>query len=519
MNCAGHGVPLKCVYASIESKWETRESSLSSSSPTQEHGALTVPQSRLCDICGHFHRQVLLPPHGEFPGTLPGCTLIKLAPLNLHLQDHSYAMAYTNLSNIDLFLLNHFITTTSHTLSLSSQPDSMHLWSQVIPTLIKAHPFLFHSALAITSAHLSHSLLGTNTGKSDEIRHMEEWHHAEAMKHLKMDLLNGIDEVNCHATFAGDIICILYLIHRSSRPYHREAAILTHGENHLDTAWVWFIRGAYGSVIGTWTCIRHGPVSTLIREYSHISRSTTKQLSKNTESMLSELTQLCINFNILGSQAAQEMVDVPTATAYYNAIYNLRMIWTFLESSCKATSSFPQNGKHKSYEPFCSAIIQSVLRIPAQFWDCMEAKRPRALIIYAYIVVCWEGVGYSAGDSNLDPISDGNDSSPGSNIGRWWTSGKAENDLNVIGELLDSLAVDGLEREVWKSWIAGAWRVFYGLKHGWWISTEGTSERLDVLGQTGEETSGSYYHQTLPANGSGTSEFADICPDSCMPNV
>ncbi|KAF4622212.1 hypothetical protein D9613_009624 [Agrocybe pediades] len=320
-----------------------------------------------------------------------------------------------------------------------------------------------------------------NSTNAHRFKELEKRHYKEAMNRMTRTILDGADEVNCHALFASVFIWIYYLLSRRSQLLPPQAPSDLSDQTYsphvtpqrLDTSWVTFVRGTYGALERTRNWVRRGPVSQLMKEHSEERSNATIKLSVNTESMLSELTKLCINFNILGSHQAAEMTDPTIAAAYYSAIYHLRGIWCTIEIYCSPLDLIVRSEKHNALS---AAIFKAVLFTPPQFWDCLEKESPRALIIYAYFIVCWETVCFGLGDPVPDNISSGQPfeiPSYGASLGvnRWWIKGKAEHDLAIIDALLASVARNDYERNAFKDWMGGAWRVLHGLKHGWWLKT------------------------------------------------
>ena len=80
-----------------------------------------------------------------------------------------------------------------------------------------------------------------------------------------------------------------------------------------------------------------------------------------------------------------------------------------------------------------SIMMQFVLRTPQRFWECLENRRGRALVLFAWYCVGWEAVG------------------------RWWTEGRAECDLEMV---------EGAIGTEWGKWVVGAREVLKGLKGG-----------------------------------------------------
>ncbi|KAF9556556.1 hypothetical protein CPC08DRAFT_711151 [Agrocybe pediades] len=539
-NCTAYGEPLPCSYNPPKPTKSVHPAGAGSSRPERSSSAATVEEvtgqdsiavlatmqqnrppnasfGRLCSVCGHFHLNGMgFSPNSQYPGGLPGCKLINLTTCELNwnasssilqgLKDlpHPSLPAFLNSyeslalpktiasSEIDLFtdmaLLNHYTTSTSFTLSLSYHPDSRHLWSQVIPTLSQANSFLFHAILAITAAHIGYTTLkGEDTEKAGRIRLVEERHYIEAMRLLKAEITQGIDEINCHANFTATVMCMFYFVSRRRRPSPFNP-LSGKVRRHLDLSWTTFIRGSCGALHGLWPLVKRGPVALLIHEFPLLEPSS-QMLSPNTEMMLARLNTLCMDFNLLGPAAAKEMADMGTASAYYAALYQLRMIWVALESCCSSAgasrhSDFDSDGNEHLPEPqdrhfrkelgigesalLSSCILQYSLRTLPAFWECLENKSPRALIIYAYYVICWQGLSYGSCNPAVREVLSEGGGTPG-RTEAWWVEGRAETDLKGVEEELSEIATNDSEREAWREWLGGAWNVLEGLKNGWWL--------------------------------------------------
>ena len=479
--------------------------------------SLIQNRNELCATCGCWHPRVAAASTGrthshseQLPGTLPGCTLInifrsivKVDSVNLN-DVTKEKNPLPNYSEADLFLLNQFISHTWETMTTSPDDNVRHVWAQVVPTLSMAHPLLLHSMLAVTAAHLSHTPVGLEPEhrlRTDlvELRKLEEKHFKEAMNCVGREILSGIDELSCHAFFVATSVFVLYLVsprrHPISIPSTSDdiSASILDVPLTLDTTWSSFIRAVYGALQHSWTWLARGPVALLVDNLPP-PRTSTHTLSHKAESMLARLNLLCSDFNILGPDSAMEMGDRSTASAYYDAVWNIRMAWAVLEWYCASVhlkNSFTGQLKSSqdvlndgspllpvdSAEVLC-ALFQFVLHTPSRFWERLESASPRALIIYSYYSVCWEAMSY---DRKRLPLRvstmcphDGekNDPERDDHAWHWWTQGRAEADLKCIELQLDFVSRSEYERGVYKQWINGAWDVYRQLRQGFWFENE-----------------------------------------------
>ncbi|KAF4622207.1 hypothetical protein D9613_009621 [Agrocybe pediades] len=359
-------------------------------------------------------------------------------------------------------LFKYFVSTTSVTLTISNHDDLKHLWSQVIPTLSHAHPFLYHAIIAMTASHLGKQMRGTSDcGKEIALKRLEEQNFAEAMKLLQRQFRSGLNQVNCHAMFAGNCLCIMYLVSR-----RRQA---NSSRSTLDMSWSLHIRRTTGSLHSTIPFIIDGPVGMLLTEYPPMPSNGTV-LCRQGQELFQKLFTLCSDFDSLGSEAAQEMNDIDVASAYYTTVCRLKVVWTTMEECLKSASDASLLGA--SYitrfpGSLFSAMIDFVVHSPPIFWSRVEQKSPRALVIYAYLSVCWEGVGHS-----FKLISGGRDE------GWWWTEGRAAMDLQGIRDELDTVAGNDADRWLWRDWIRGAWSIMELISRDSWLSDPLTMLRL-----------------------------------------
>ena len=497
-NCTRRDIAVDCVYTRtlqvvLDENDSLGEENLAitlvrspSSSNHASFSGISIPASNDSCLCGHAHPYPtrLTSLSTEFPGGLPACSLIYAVPASssseaapdLHPRlvtsaNQSTIKFSNNLSLNDLSLLHHFVSFTSGTMTTSSSHDIRTIWSEVVPRLSRSYPFLMQAVLGAASAHI-----GTN-----ESRLMATHHIEQALKGLQHELSGNtnkkINDENCHALFVTLSIINLYSL--SPRRYecqiHETSPTGTAGvtsSRRLDTSWTIFTRGAFGILQKSWRWIIDGPISPLFRPYPSTFPAPT--LSERTEVMFSDLFKLCSDSSINGG--SEELGDIQSATAYFVALWNLKRVWGILEDCCPsgqiddyAEIQIPDRGD------LYIAIFQFILRTPADFWKHLEIRKPRALVIYAYYVICWEALTFGS-RFNHEPAPQPNSNDQGCSA-TWWTSGRAELDLKGVEE---ELRVQGI-LEPWKAWMDGAWRVLYGLREGWWFEiNEDSNHSVDV---------------------------------------
>jgi len=370
-------------------------------------------------------------------------------------------------------------------MTVFTQPEVLKAWTEIVPRIGQAYPFVMHAILAAAAAHTycCHT--------EDSMMDVGERHYTEAVKGIIQELGglgddNGtrrITEDNCHALFLAINLSNLYTLSmsrcrylldnnndcgqkrkRKNSPRRRLVAL-----HRLDVTWTAFTRCSFGVLDKSWKWIINGPIAPIFLPYPSIPKAM-PTLSKRTETMLTELLRLCGDGLLDG--AAEELADVQVATAYFAAVWNLRKVWGVLEEyvtdDAVRCAWYEWRSTHTTLEKAAalySAIFQFVLRTPATFWECLDKKKPRALVIYAYFVACFEALNFGCDSSN--PWSH-LDSQTGSTAATWWILGRAENDLRCVE---DELRVLGVE-DIWRNWVAGAWRIWEGLRKGWWFDID-----------------------------------------------
>ncbi|KAF4622243.1 hypothetical protein D9613_009600 [Agrocybe pediades] len=400
----------------------------------------------------------------------PPQTPYMVIPAPLEPSAISSVQSQLHYQNFTLF--KYFVSSTSITLAVSNHEDTKHLWSQVVPTLSQAHPFLFHSILAVTTAHVAKRFKGVDSAKERLLEHLKGIHFAEALKLLALQLEEGVHEINCHSTFVGNCMCVMYLL--SQRP---EAS----SRRTLDISWALHLRRTCLALPGILPLVREGPIGLLIQQHPPIPPCG-RSPSRNIQSMFQKLHSLCIDFDILGPDASEEMNDVKVASAYYTTLYQLRKLWATLEECLVFWVHVDQpsvfaSGRHPG--TLHMEIIHFVLHSPSLFWDMLQKKSPRALIIYSYFTLVWEGL-----DLALSKLEGRDDRG-----GKWWTEGRAAMDIQGILDDLDLMAKSAEDLRNWRDWVTAASNVLGLMKREWWLvddmyASPGSASTSDIQAAT-----------------------------------
>ncbi|KAF9552158.1 hypothetical protein CPC08DRAFT_714873 [Agrocybe pediades] len=345
-----------------------------------------------------------------------------------------------------------------------------------------------HALLAVAAAHLD----------TEETMPIGEHHFSQALQKMGVELQGGITDNNCHALFVAISLLNVYALSQA-RYQHLLKRIPLRADEHgpllnkLDTRWTFLTRTSFGILNESWTWVTRGPIAPLLLPYPPTPKTMTP-LSQPAEAVFLELFKLCSDVSIPG--AADELGDVQNATAYFVAAWNLRKVWGVMEECidyrARPTGTFPL----KKIAAFYSAIFQFVLRVPAKFWDAVDRKKPRALIIYAYLVVCFEGVDYSV-QMHERPVND-DFAERDHGTRTWWISGRSERDLHCVEDELRTLGV----LELWKDWTTRAWSIWEKLRAGRWLDPDEDPFELamitpDALALTVPQVSGA----VIPSQG------------------
>lgn len=156
----------------------------------------------------------------------------------------------------DLFLMSHFTSSTSYT--LSHREADQHLWRVIVPEMATAHQFLMHGLLAVSAMHLSY----VRPQDRSKYEMQSSYHQALATSQLRVVLTNITTE-NCSAAFG--LCALLTLISMVSIARRSDAERDRSGTSFVDDIVHHFMltRGIGGVLADHWPTILAGPLKIL----------------------------------------------------------------------------------------------------------------------------------------------------------------------------------------------------------------------------------------------------------------
>ncbi|KAF1967796.1 hypothetical protein BU23DRAFT_378434, partial [Bimuria novae-zelandiae CBS 107.79] len=156
----------------------------------------------------------------------------------------------------DLFLMSHFTSATSYT--LSHREADQHLWRVIVPEMATAHPFLMHGLLAVSAVHLSY------LRQHDRTKYVlqSSYHQALATSQLR-SVLTNITAENCSAAFG--LCALLTLISMISIARRSDTERDGSDTSFVDDIVHHFMltRGIGGVLADHWDTILAGPLRIL----------------------------------------------------------------------------------------------------------------------------------------------------------------------------------------------------------------------------------------------------------------
>lgn len=167
-------------------------------------------------------------------------------------------MAWDNhlaLTIIHAHLLDHYLTSTYHTLSCN--PDTDRAFREVVPQLAAEFPFLLHGILACSALHLAHC--DPKNRSQYVVQAMR--HQAHALPSFRWTILH-VDPENGHAVLAFAfflVVCSLSLDHDDERLF-----LTTDGsESRPSIHWIHFLRNGCSMLCPIWPELISGPLAPL----------------------------------------------------------------------------------------------------------------------------------------------------------------------------------------------------------------------------------------------------------------
>jgi len=159
------------------------------------------------------------------------------------------------IEDVDAVLLQHFITSTSLTLSTDAETEAM--WKTTIPSLAQDFPFLKHGILACSALHMAyHNALQKRTLLITAASHQDS-----AMPLFRAAVAD-VNEENCYAIFAfGHLLATCSFA--NEKEDERLLLVDPNGTNMLSN-WLFFLRAGCGLADSVWQQVEEGPLKPLV---------------------------------------------------------------------------------------------------------------------------------------------------------------------------------------------------------------------------------------------------------------
>ncbi|PYI27665.1 hypothetical protein BP00DRAFT_325002, partial [Aspergillus indologenus CBS 114.80] len=119
-----------------------------------------------------------------------------------------------NLNPTDLQLIHHYVTTTAHTMGHAQLPPVLAMWQLAVPEMAFEYPPLLHTILAVAAAHRAALLSATTNVDADRLRAAHHLHIDRALKHHRAETarVNRPDTVVSEALCMNTILICLYAL-------------------------------------------------------------------------------------------------------------------------------------------------------------------------------------------------------------------------------------------------------------------------------------------------------------------
>ncbi|KAI5841723.1 hypothetical protein BZA05DRAFT_344787 [Tricharina praecox] len=265
-----------------------------------------------------------------------------------------------NLNPVDLSLMHHWTIATWST--VSNRAAIQQLWRINIPALAVRHPFLMSAVLAVSAMHLHTK----DRDRSARTRYLSSasQHLSRAVRGLSGSLAH-LSETNCDAVFATASLIAIFSFSAS----HTSPRRLGGHSRPVYTAWVPLFRGVSCILRQDEACVRSGPLSPMLQHSAaHTCTATAasaERLDPATELVFQRLFQLCTDRTL---PDGEEIADTEVATAYFNAIADLRRSFATIHL----------------WDSVVSAVFRWPTSVAARFVELLEQRRPRALVIFVH---------------------------------------------------------------------------------------------------------------------------------------
>ncbi|KAK7192542.1 hypothetical protein DPSP01_006484 [Paraphaeosphaeria sporulosa] len=267
----------------------------------------------------------------------------------------------------DLFLMSHFTSATSYT--LSHREADQHMWRVVIPEMAIPQPFLMHGLLAVSAMHLSY--LRQNERTKYEMQ--SSYHQALATSQLR-SVLTNITSENCSAAFALcallTLISMIYIARRTDAERERS------GTGFIDDIVHHFMltRGIGGVLADHWVTILSGPLRIL---------STDKLEDPDTYTLSPQIDQqfLALRERLIPSLGSTDPAALQTCL---DALAGLELVY----KHCYFLHPHLPRAKLE-----IGVALRWMSLVPAEYMALLKQRNTMALILLAHFIVLFANFG------------------------------------------------------------------------------------------------------------------------------
>ncbi|RDW81820.1 hypothetical protein BP6252_02932 [Coleophoma cylindrospora] len=165
------------------------------------------------------------------------------------------AQRFADLDETDTALLDHYIASTSLTLTTEDIPRT--LWDSTALDLACQHPFLLHGILACAALHLAYC----DPVHQSEYTIRARSHQDGAMPIFRSSITN-VNKDNCDAVFLFSHILVIYSF--ASERLDDHLLLVQPDESAVLPSWLYFLRSGCSLLCNVWETLDSGSVKALV---------------------------------------------------------------------------------------------------------------------------------------------------------------------------------------------------------------------------------------------------------------
>ncbi|KAJ4351283.1 uncharacterized protein N0V89_006622 [Didymosphaeria variabile] len=296
----------------------------------------------------------------------------------------------------DLFLMSHFTSATSYT--LSHREADQHMWRVIVPEMAIPQPFLMHGLLAVSAMHLSY----LRPHERSKYEMQSSYHQALATSQMR-SVLTKITFENCSAAFALcallTLISMIYVARRTDAERQRS------GTSFVDDIVHHFMltRGIGGVLADHWVTILSGPLKIL---------STDKLEEPDNYSLPSYIDQQfsALRSTILPSLGSSDPAALQTSL---DALDGLKLVY----KNCLFLHPHLPRSKLE-----IGVALGWMSLVPVEFITLLKQRDSMALVLLAHFVVLF---------ANFEDV--------------WFLQGWCEQAMASIENIMSEQGLEGLK--------------------------------------------------------------------------